>query len=492
MSRPSPCIVCKSIGLNGSFQLPHGRICGQCKRRLAYHPQPCLGCGDIKPLAYQQPGGQTVCAGCVGADSIFACDTCGREDHPYGVRRCARCILTERLTELLTDPTTGHIHDRLKPVFETLAGSERPQTGIYWLRRPPGDGPRILGRMARGEIPISHETFETLPTNRSHTYLRSLLVGVGALPAYDPRAEQTRRWIVDAIDRVEDRAHADLLRRYARWHVLRQLGTAAEQKPLTKGQSEAARERITAATLFLVWAARHNTTVADISQLHLDAYLARHPGRATALNGFVSWLRDSRINTKLTVPQRKHTLPTITLSDQDRWRNVETLLHGDTIRRYVRIAGLFMLLFAQPLSKICHMRTGQVHLGDNRVTVEFDSVPVEMPRPLDTLIREQTHTRGNASYAGRDNGWLFPGGIPGRPLNTGYIRSQLVDVGIHPQTSRHAALFQLAAEIPAPVLADLVGININTATRWAALAARSWTGYIAERARPEENNSPAE
>ncbi len=71
---------------------------------------------------------------------------------------------------------------------------------------------------------------------------------------------------------------------------------------------------------------------------------------------------------------------------------------------------------------------------------------------------EHLGARGNASYASRDNGWLFPGGIPGRPLQTENVRAQLVEIGIKPHDNRKTALFQLAATIPTPVLADLVGI----------------------------------
>jgi hypothetical protein len=45
----------------------------------------------------------------------------------------------------------------------------------------------------------------------------------------------------------------------------------------------------------------------------------------------------------------------------------------------------------------------------------------------------------------------------------------------------NAALLQLAAEVPTPLLADMLGIDENTAVRWAALAGRSWNGYIAQR-----------
>jgi len=39
----------------------------------------------------------------------------------------------------------------------------------------------------------------------------------------------------------------------------------------------------------------------------------------------------------------------------------------------------------------------------------------------------------------------------------------------------------LADELPAAVLAALLGISIDTASRWGALVKRDWTGYIAER-----------
>ena len=39
----------------------------------------------------------------------------------------------------------------------------------------------------------------------------------------------------------------------------------------------------------------------------------------------------------------------------------------------------------------------------------------------------------------------------------------------------------MAAQIPAPVLADLLGIGILTATRWAEIAGRLWGDYPALR-----------
>jgi hypothetical protein len=75
---------------------------------------------------------------------------------------------------------------------------------------------------------------------------------------------------------------------------------------------------------------------------------------------------------------------------------------------------------------------------------------------------------------------LFPGGHPGRHLATENIRSELVRNGIQPKAARNAAMFGLAATMPTPILAEILGLAPNTATRWAALASRDWSLYTAQ------------
>ena len=43
-------------------------------------------------------------------------------------------------------------------------------------------------------------------------------------------------------------------------------------------------------------------------------------------------------------------------------------------------------------------------------------------------------------------------------------------------------MFALAGQVPAPVLADPVGISTGKAAAWAKLAARDWSDYVANRA----------
>jgi hypothetical protein len=44
---------------------------------------------------------------------------------------------------------------------------------------------------------------------------------------------------------------------------------------------------------------------------------------------------------------------------------------------------------------------------------------------------------------------------------------------------REAALAALAADLPAAILADLLGMHRNTAVRWVTYARRDWAGYLA-------------
>jgi L-alanine-DL-glutamate epimerase-like enolase superfamily enzyme len=48
------------------------------------------------------------------------------------------------------------------------------------------------------------------------------------------------------------------------------------------------------------------------------------------------------------------------------------------------------------------------------------------------------------------------------------------------RASRNTALMDLAAQLPAKVLHDLLGIPINTATAWAHQAGASRAGYAAD------------
>jgi hypothetical protein len=63
--------------------------------------------------------------------------------------------------------------------------------------------------------------------------------------------------------------------------------------------------------------------------------------------------------------------------------------------------------------------------------------------------------------------------------------------GITVRAARNGALAALAADLPAAILADLLGLHVNTAVRGATYVRRDWTDYLADRAaehgKPQRN-----
>ena len=240
------------------------------------HPAPCPSCALVRVLAFRDADGVDICAGCAGEEPTFTCRRCGREDNSYGAC-CGPCTLNERLTAILTDPDTGQIHARLVPLFDALIKADCPQSAMYWLQRPPGDGPRLLGAMARGEVEISHETFEGLAQSRGYLYLRDLLAAVGVLAPYEARIERTIAWLDELLAALPPE-HANLVERYARWKVLRHLRNRAARGELTKGVIQAARTQIRGTIALLTWLAERDVTITTATQSRPRA-LHRH--RAT-------------------------------------------------------------------------------------------------------------------------------------------------------------------------------------------------------------------
>ena len=453
-------------------------VCQTCVLRFRRAPASCPGCGGLKVLAFYDPQRHPACARCTGHDPVYACPACGREDSPFG-RHCGPCTLRAQLTELLADPG-GRIHPQLQPVFDALTAGPRPQTTLYWLTRASAR-PDILRDMARGELEISHAAFDTLPADRAVNYVRDLLAALGVLPPYAPALERITPWLRDLLTELP-KPHAELIDRFARWQLLRRLRRLADRDRVTRGGVQHARAAILGAARFLGWLDEQNTTLATANQAQLEDYLVCFPGRGSSLKVFLDWTARSGLSLQLRLPTHARPLPQVTLSEQRRWQQVERLLHDDDIRLYVRIGGLFLLLFAQPLARICRMRADQItQRADGAVTVTFDAAAIELPEPLDRLVLDQLDRRGQASYASRPDRWLFPGGLPGKHLVTENIRSQLVALGIQPSDARKAAMFDLAAQMPVPIVAELLGLSPNTATRWATLAARDWSQYAAMR-----------
>jgi hypothetical protein len=85
--------------------------------------------------------------------------------------------------------------------------------------------------------------------------------------------------------------------------------------------------------------------------------------------------------------------------------------------------------------------------------------------------------------------WLFPGGQPGRPVSSYQLGERLCQLGLRPGQARSTTLFQLATDLPAAVLARMLGIHVAVAVAWQRACSGDWTAYAAEVSRRPQGHS---
>ena len=76
--------------------------------------------------------------------------------------------------------------------------------------------------------------------------------------------------------------------------------------------------------------------------------------------------------------------------------------------------------------------------------------------------------------------WLFPGRKPGSALTEDALAQRLHALGISPRQGRSTALFTLAADVPAAILAKTLGIHVKAAIQWQKISGGDWSAYAAD------------
>lgn len=115
-------------------------------------------------------------------------------------------------------------------------------------------------------------------------------------------------------------------------------------------------------------------------------------------------------------------------------------------------------------------------------SLNLGSTPALLPPSLAHLIDNLVdRPRRFDEIATSQERYLFPGRLPSRPINPYALAGLLRGHGIPTAASRNTALLGLAAELPAPVLATLIGLAPSTADDWSRWARSDWSAYLAAR-----------
>lgn len=310
-------------------------------------------------------------------------------------------------------------------------------------------------------------------------HLQALLIATGVLPEISIEYDRLERWLDEFLSGVPSE-HAKLVRPFAVWGVFRRLRRKANQGKLGESGAKWARLSVRQAVQFLSWLDERDASFDDLRQDLVDLWLASGPTTRYVVRDFIAWGRARHLIGDIRVPLRQIRYASEVMSNDGRWEQVESLLNDEEIPLELRVAGLFSLIYAQHLSRIVRLRASDIQVFDEGVYVAFGDEPLLLPPVLDWLVLRLIERRGHSVVKNSD--FLFPGGHPGRAIAVESMRLRLKEVDVVLRPSRNCALMELASQLPAPVLADLLGLHENTAVEWIRRAHGDWNAYAASKA----------
>jgi len=476
--RPWPVLTCHICGKQAPCQVCEATgkpRCRSCKQRWAS----CAGCGETRPVRGGSAG-QPLCSTCTlpGSGLWRSCPGCGQPGRIHA-GRCARCTVHQRLRELLGGKH-GEIPAGLQGLYQALTAVGRPATVASWLDS--STAPAVLRDLRAAKRPLTHQALDELPAGKPVEHLRSVLVATGTLPRRDEQMARLQRWITGVIAGRPGAGERELLHRYAIWHLLRRLRRRIGSTETTHTQTVGIRRHIRAAITLLDWLTARDLTLATARQGDLDAWITS--GQATGrreAGHFVRWARGQKL-TSLDFPATRWGGPAGIIDTETRWEQARWLLHDNTVKPEDRVAGLLVLLYAQWPSAISRLTLDHILADGHSTRLHLGREPIILPEPLDALVLQLAATRHGHAALG-DCGtspWLFPGGRPGQPISAYRLAERLRQLGLNSGQSRSTALFQLATDLPAAILARMLGIHISVATAWQRASAGDWTTYAAE------------
>ncbi|MDP9317774.1 MAG: hypothetical protein M3O94_01625 [Actinomycetota bacterium] len=476
-SRWPPCVRC-TTSYQRAVHWPEGRVCHYCVSAARLREGRCAGCGHDGVLPGLDPAGQLICVSCSAIPLEVRCRRCGAETPLGRTATCWRCLLTARIHELLAG-RDGTIPQALQPLATAITTMPSANSGYTWLRSNPRVE-QLLTQLATSELALDHRAFDQLPGSRTVEFIRGLLVGQECLPARDPHLGGFERWIATKLDTIHHPDHRQIVDRFARWHLLRQLRDRADRGQISDGAFLNAKQSTTVATGFLSWLGERGTALAELTQHDIDAWFASGPTTRKHAVRFLYWSREQRLigNLDIPVPQPGNTKA---LGTRERLQHLRRILTDDTIPPAPRLIGALVLLFGVSLAQITTLTLDDIVENTDGLRLRLGTEPVLLPEPIASLLRaflaDPRYRRNTATN--RHSQWLFPGHRPGKSLHLNSVRLMLEGIGIPPRAARAAAWLQLVREAPPAVLAEALGVTANTAMRYAALASSDYLTYAA-------------
>lgn len=332
-----------------------------------------------------------------------------------------------------------------------------------WLRRKSTID--ALTDLATRSEELTHEMVDTLAgdSDRVRAHIRALLVQADLLPGRDERLARYDS-SVEALLKEAPELHRPVLQRFVAWHQRPALLLSIErQGQLREAQLTTALQALRVSGDWLAWIEDKGTCLTEVSQSEIDEWFSLPPSTRTLCRPFVVWAAErGLIAARLRVPHRQARHTPI-LSEADRISLVRTLVTDNSLELRTRTAGLILLLYGQPLSRICALRNENIVSDEEGLWLRIGQQRAPIPFPFAMVFQAYLDSeRPNTRLYNKASPFLFPGQKVGNSISVNQMHGSLNKVGIDILPSRNKALLEHVKTCPAPIVAEMLGYTAAT------------------------------
>jgi hypothetical protein len=237
---------------------------------------------------------------------------------------------------------------------------------------------------------------------------------------------------------------------------------------------------VSEAIKLVVWLHGQQLELPDLRQDLVDEWIAAGLRTRRRVRLFLAWSQCANVTGALHVGWDDRPAGRPAIDDEQRFAILRRLLHDESVDLRDQFAGSVLLLYGKPTTRIVALRSTDIHTTpDGEITLRLGRGEIPLPEPLAAIgraLREQQIERAGS------HGWLLPGRHAGQYITADRLQQGLKRHGIlRSREGRHAALLALAARLPAPILAERIGIHQSRAAGWVRMAGGTYADYVALR-----------
>ena len=446
----------------------------------------CAGCGQVRPVR-----GGTLDAAAVRdlhppRPGLLAHLPGLRTARPHrmpGAAPAARC--EQRLRELLQRRRRADPPGAARPCTTPWPATERPDT-VAELARTDSAAPAILRELAAGRPPLTHAALDELPASKTVEHLRSVLVATG-----DPAAPRRADGPAGTLDHRAPSPHAPTPTSGSCCTATPSgtccAGCASRHRDAdaTHDQVVAVQQHIRAAIALLDWLTARGLTLATARQGDLEAWLAGDQATHRARRRELRPLGHAATSST-SAGLRRHPMGRARPASStprpagSRPAGCCTTTPSSPTTASPGCSSCSTPNGPPPISRLTldHIHTsGTTGAAPARPRARRPARTARRPGPRSSSPPAAA-TPPSATREPRPG--CSPAASPAGPISAYRLGERLRQLGLHPGQARSTALFQLATDLPAALLARMLGIHISVAVAWQRASAGDWTAYAAE------------